>query len=54
MLNLHAKSLESNDPEFDDYNRKFTSLEASNDRLIKDCKVFSEAVISAAYYKIYL
>ncbi|KDQ19817.1 hypothetical protein BOTBODRAFT_27241 [Botryobasidium botryosum FD-172 SS1] len=36
----------SNDPEFDDYNRKFTALEASNEKLIKDCKVFCDAVVS--------
>ena len=39
-------TIESTDPVFDDYNRKFTSIEQSTDKLLKDAKVFSEAVIS--------
>ncbi|THH32623.1 hypothetical protein EUX98_g1582 [Antrodiella citrinella] len=35
---------ESNDPEFDDYNRRFGSLESAIEKLIKDTRIFSEAV----------
>ena len=37
-------SLESADPEFDDYQRHFTALETAAEKLIKDTKAFSEAV----------
>jgi hypothetical protein len=37
--------LESSDPVFDDLNRKFTAIEQSTDKLLKDAKVFSESVI---------
>ena len=37
-------SAESNDPEFDDYNRRFTALEGATEKLIKDTKAFTEAV----------
>ncbi|KAG8682641.1 hypothetical protein FRC09_016631 [Ceratobasidium sp. 395] len=36
----------STDPTFDDYHRKFTSIEQSTDKLLKDAKVFSESVIT--------
>ena len=39
-----ARRTESNDPEFDDYNRRFASLEQAIEKLIKDTKVFSEGV----------
>ncbi|KAG1769593.1 hypothetical protein EDD22DRAFT_977459 [Suillus occidentalis] len=36
----------SSDPEFDDYNRHFISLEQATEKLLKDTKAFSENVIS--------
>ncbi|QRV76136.1 BAR adaptor protein [Ceratobasidium sp. AG-Ba] len=36
----------STDPTFDDYHRKFTAIEQSTDKLLKDAKVFSESVIT--------
>lgn len=36
---------ESSDPEFDDYNRHFISLEQATEKLLKDTKAFSENVI---------
>ncbi|KZO99677.1 BAR-domain-containing protein [Calocera viscosa TUFC12733] len=39
-------SKKSNDPEFDDYSRKFTAMEAATDKLFKDSKTFADAVIS--------
>ncbi|KAH7906321.1 hypothetical protein BJ138DRAFT_1071871 [Hygrophoropsis aurantiaca] len=36
----------SSDPEFDDYNRHFISLEKATEKLLKDTKLFSEAVIN--------
>lgn len=36
----------SSDPEFDDYNRHFISLEQATEKLLKDTKAFSESVIS--------
>ncbi|KAH7883953.1 hypothetical protein F5I97DRAFT_1938590 [Phlebopus sp. FC_14] len=36
----------SSDPEFDDYNRHFTALEQSTEKLLKDTKAFIEAVTS--------
>ncbi|KAG9100826.1 hypothetical protein FS749_012545 [Ceratobasidium sp. UAMH 11750] len=36
----------SSDPTFDDYHRKFTAIEQSTDKLLKDAKVFSESVIT--------
>lgn len=37
--------LESNDPEFDEYQRKFASIEGATDKLLKDSKVFCENVM---------
>ncbi|OCH88366.1 BAR-domain-containing protein [Obba rivulosa] len=37
-------SKKSNDPEFDDYARRFTSIEQATDKLLKDTKAFTEAV----------
>ncbi|KAL5518526.1 HOB1 [Sanghuangporus vaninii] len=37
-------SKKSSDPEFDDYQRKFTALEETVEKLLKDCKKFTEAV----------
>ncbi|KIO19811.1 hypothetical protein M407DRAFT_246046 [Tulasnella calospora MUT 4182] len=34
----------SNDPEFDEYTRHFTAMEAASEALLKDAKAFSEAV----------
>lgn len=34
----------SSDPEFDEYNRHFTAMEAASEALLKDAKTFSEAV----------
>ncbi|EJT98964.1 BAR-domain-containing protein [Dacryopinax primogenitus] len=39
-------SKKSNDPEFDDYSRKFTAMESATDKLFKDSKTFADAVIS--------
>lgn len=36
----------SSDPEFDDYNNHFISLEKATEKLLKDTKTFSESVIS--------
>ncbi|KAG0699734.1 hypothetical protein DFH29DRAFT_935598 [Suillus ampliporus] len=38
-------SKKSSDPEFDDYNRHFVSLEQATEKLLKDTKAFSETVI---------
>ncbi|KAL5534686.1 hypothetical protein ACEPAG_1150 [Sanghuangporus baumii] len=37
-------SKKSSDPQFDDYQHKFTALEETVEKLLKDCKKFSEAV----------
>ena len=43
---LKAGSLtESTDPEFDDYSRKFTTMEETVEKLLKECKKFNEAVV---------
>ena len=34
---------ESNDPEFDDYSRRFGSLETAAEKLLKDTKAFTDA-----------
>jgi len=39
-------SKKSTDPEFDDYQRKFGSMEDLVEKLLKDCKKFNEAVIA--------
>ncbi|KAG1908501.1 uncharacterized protein F5891DRAFT_1124269 [Suillus fuscotomentosus] len=36
----------SSDPEFDDYNRHFISLEQATEKLLKDTRIFSEAVLT--------
>ena len=40
------RPVESTDPEFDDYQRKFTTMEETVEKLLKDCKKFNEAVVS--------
>lgn len=35
---------ESNDPEFDDWNRNFTMIEQVTEKLIKDTKAYMDAV----------
>ncbi|EKM60361.1 uncharacterized protein PHACADRAFT_246220 [Phanerochaete carnosa HHB-10118-sp] len=37
-------SKKSNDPEFDDYNRRFSTLESAAEKLLKDTKAFDDAV----------
>ena len=37
-------TLESSDPEFDDYSRRFESIEKATEKLLKDSKAYSEAV----------
>jgi len=37
-------SKKSNDPEFDDYQRRFAALESAAEKLLKDTKAFDEAV----------
>ncbi|KAI5120227.1 hypothetical protein M0805_000041 [Coniferiporia weirii] len=39
-------SKKSSDPEFDDYQRKFVTMEETAEKLLKDCKKFNEAVIN--------
>jgi hypothetical protein len=41
--------LGSADPEFDDYCRHFGVLEQMTDKLLKDTKAFTEAVICTSY-----
>ena len=41
-----CRPAESTDPEFDDYQRKFTTMEETVEKLLKDCKKFNEAVVS--------
>lgn len=38
---------ESNDPEFDELNRKMTAIEGAMEKLLKDTKVFTEGVTSS-------
>ena len=40
---------ESADPEFDDYQRKFSALEDTVEKTLKDCKKFIEAVTSSFF-----
>ncbi|KAG8989224.1 hypothetical protein FRB90_002348 [Tulasnella sp. 427] len=44
MTTKVGMSKKSNDPEFDEYNRHFTAMEAAAESLLKDSKTFSEAV----------
>ncbi|KAH8101590.1 BAR-domain-containing protein [Cristinia sonorae] len=44
MTSKVGMAKKSNDPEFDDYNRRFSALEQAIEKLIKDTKAFSEAV----------
>ncbi|KAF7797803.1 hypothetical protein EIP86_009008 [Pleurotus ostreatoroseus] len=37
-------SKKSNDPEFDDYHRRFSALESAAEKLLKDAKAFNDAV----------
>lgn len=37
-------TVESTDPEFDDYSRRFAALESAAEKLLKDTKAFDEAV----------
>jgi len=46
MTSKIGMAKKSTDPVFDDYNRKFTAIEQSTDKLLKDAKVFSDAVIT--------
>jgi len=39
-------SKKSTDPEFDDYQRKFTTMEETVEKLLKDCKKFNESVVN--------
>lgn len=41
---LNAPLTESADPEFDDYSRRFGSLETAAEKLLKDTKAFTDAV----------
>lgn len=49
---LLTRCTESTDPEFDDYQRHFTSLEQAAEKLIKDTKAFSEGVTGMDYYSL--
>jgi len=40
------RTLESNDPEFDEYCRAFETMEMAIEALLKDSKVFADAVVS--------
>jgi amphiphysin len=46
MTSKVGLSKKSNDPEFDDYQRQFVTLEQATEKLLKDTKVFSEAIIA--------
>ena len=46
MTSKIGMAKKSSDPVFDDLNRKFTSIEQSTDKLLKDAKVFSDSVIA--------
>ncbi|CAE6520522.1 unnamed protein product [Rhizoctonia solani] len=46
MTSRIGMAKKSSDPVFDDLNRKFTSIEQSTDKLLKDAKVFSDSVIA--------
>lgn len=39
---------ESLDPEYEDYSRNFAALEVETEKLLKDTKAFSEAVVSTS------
>ena len=39
--------IESADPEFDDYQRRFAAMEDLVEKLMKDCKKFNESIICA-------
>ena len=43
-VNFTALVTESNDPEFDDYHRRFSALESAAEKLLKDAKAFNDAV----------
>jgi hypothetical protein len=43
---ISPSSPESNDPEFEDYQRNFTLLEAAADKFLKDTRTFTDAVNS--------
>ena len=45
-LHLTALAVESNDPEFDEFSRHFEVMEKSIESLLKDSKVFADAVVS--------
>lgn len=43
---ISPSSPESNDPEFEDYQRNFTLLETAADKFLKDTRTFTDAVNS--------
>ena len=45
----HFATLESSDPEFDDFNRKFTAIEAGTEKILKDSGTFRDAVQTLLY-----
>jgi hypothetical protein len=49
-----TRCTESADPEFDDYERHFTSMEQAAEKLIKDTKAFSEGVTCMDYYSYHM
>ncbi|KAG8926158.1 hypothetical protein FRC02_009174 [Tulasnella sp. 418] len=46
MTSKVGMSKTSSDPEFDNYNRAYTSLEGATEKLLKDTKAFTDAVVS--------
>ena len=46
--------IESADPEFDDYSRKFTTIEETVEKMLKECRKFNEAVVGVLDYCILL
>jgi hypothetical protein len=44
-----AHRAESNDPEFDDHQRNFGMLEKATEKLLKDSKIFTDAVTGASH-----
>jgi hypothetical protein len=49
FLSTSPSSLESADPEFDDYQRNFAVLETAAEKFLKDTKAFTDAVNSMCH-----
>ena len=49
IAHILSHRAESSDPEFDDFNRKFTAIEAGTEKILKDSKTFRDAVQTLLY-----